>query len=415
MLDFERFWAAGGPGAFGEEPDDEFDDFEEPEIRPGVDAEEIRAWEEEHGVTLPALLRAALAIQNGGEVRNASMQILPLEEIVPVDEVFWEFTEVNENEAPDHDLMFVFGEETNVGGTYLLNFNAKGPTGEPSVYLDLHGESTYRMGDSLKDLLNELLASAATPSVDWSETEDLPVLARETIDISSVHRGKPASVEQVLVRDGGDALVLFTRERSPEGEALTRTRLPLPLDTGWSLIDPHRPAPIGTYGLHLHPQNSDGIVSHESRTDADGRWKNTTEHGVPIYVMIESTNRDRLVTLRAQLLGSEAAAQVQAKQDRQADLERTLDSLSPAERISAMLQSALQMKNELDREFADSGAAAAPMPPELAEASETVQRRMQEFMQRAQEKIAANPPSAEVQQKIADVLRDLKSGPPGRP
>ncbi|HVV99064.1 MAG TPA: SMI1/KNR4 family protein [Planctomycetaceae bacterium] len=406
MVDFERFWAAGVPDG---DPDDEFDDFEEPEIRPGVDAEAIREWEEEHGVTLPALLRTALAIQNGGDVRNARLQILPLEEIVPIDEDFWEWTELDESEAPDQDLMFVFGEETEVGGTYLLNFNAKGPAGEPSVYLDFHGESTYRMADSLQDLLNQLLASSAAPSVDWSEIEDLPVLARETIDISPIHRGKPASVDQVLVRDGGDALVLFTRERSPQGETLTRTRLPLPLDSNWAQIDPHRPAPIGTFGLHLHPEESDEIVSQESHTDADGRWKNTTDHGVPIYVMFESTNRDKLVSLRKQLLGDKAAANAQAKQDRQGELQRTLDALSPAERMSAMLQSALQMKAELDRECEDEGITAAGMPPELAQAAEAMQRKMQELMQRAQEKIAEHPPSPEVQQKIADILRDLGS------
>ena len=405
MIDFERFWAAGGPGGFGELPDDEFeaDGFEE--VHPGVDSETIRAWEAEHRVTLPELLRNALAIQNGGFVRNAPMEILPLEEIAPVDEEFWEFTEIEHHDAPNHDLMFVLGQETDVGGTYLLNFNAQGPAGEPGVYLDLHGESTYHLADSLEDLLNELLASSRAPGVNWSETKDLPALARESIDLSSLYRGKPASVDQVLVCRG-EALVLFTRQRSPDGERLTRTLLPLPLDNSWVLIDANRPAPIGTYALHLQPTETDRIVHQESQTNADGMWKNSIEHGAPIYVTYESTRRESLESLRRQLLGDKAADQVQAKQDRQAELEATLDSLSPDQRMAAMLQSALKMKAELDREF-DSSGAAENMPAGLGQTAELMQRRMEEMMQRAQEKIAANPPP-DVGQKIEDVLRDLK-------
>jgi hypothetical protein len=402
MIDFERFWA-GVPDGCGEDSDDE---FEAGEALPGVDHDAIRAWEQKHGVNLPKLLRTALEIQNGGFVRHTPMEISPLEEIVPVGEEFWEFTEIEDEEAPNHDLMFVFGQETEVGGTYLLNFNAKGPKGEPSVYLDFHGESTYRVGGSLEKLLKKMLSTSAVPSVNWSEIEDLPVLARESIDISPVHQGKPASVDQVLARQG-DALVLFTRERSPEGETLSRTLLPLPLDSGWAEISSYRPAPIGTYALHLQPEDSDGIVNEESRRRADGKWKNTTEHGVPIYVTFESITRAQLDGLRKQLLGGQAAARAQAKQDRQAELEATLESLTPDQRMAAMLQSALNMKAELDREFESSGAA-DDMPAGIAQAAEMMRRRMEEIMQRAQEKIAANPPPADVQQKIEDVLRDLK-------
>jgi len=55
----------------------------------GVTAEEITAWEQEHGVRLPDVLRQALARQNGGYVRDSQFRVWPLEEIVPPDDEFW--------------------------------------------------------------------------------------------------------------------------------------------------------------------------------------------------------------------------------------------------------------------------------------------------------------------------------------
>ena len=78
-------------------------------------------------MTLPEPIRTALGIRNGGSVRNTSIDVLPLDQIVPVDDDFWRRTEIDEDEAPDHALMFVFGHENEVGGTFLMNFNADGP------------------------------------------------------------------------------------------------------------------------------------------------------------------------------------------------------------------------------------------------------------------------------------------------
>ncbi len=240
-------------------------------------------------------------------MRNTTIAISPLAEIAPVDDDFWEWTELDQDEAPDHALMFAFGDETETGATYLMNFNARGPAGEPSVYLDHHGESTYLVNETIGGLFEEELAASDEPGVDWAEVDGLDVLARETIDLSPLYDGSPATEEQVLAREG-DGLVLFTRRRSPEGEALTRTTLPLPLDAMWAEIRPHRPAPIGTFALHIQPAESDGIVQVQSETNDDGRWKDTASRGVPIYVMFESTDRDPLRALRSQLLGDEGAA-----------------------------------------------------------------------------------------------------------
>ena len=406
MIDFGRFWLDGGRDYDEFEAEECIDvDEMEAETPPGVSDKQIAAWEKRHGVKLPELLRSALAIRNGGSVRNTSLDILPLEQMAPVDEDFWEWTEIDEDEAPNHDLMFVFGEESETGATLLMNFNARGPKGEPSVYFDHHGESTYLVNETLSGFFKANLASADAPSVDWSETERLPIVGCETIDLSPIF-GKSASCEQVLARQG-KALVLFTREKSPEGEKLARTTLPLPLDSSWAEISPRRPAPIGAYGLHLQPEESDDIVEQQSETNDDGRWKNSTNRGVPIYVTFESTDRGKLEALRKELFGAEGAARAQAKQDQQAKLEERLNALAPEQRTATMLQAALAMKEQMDREFAAEMGDVSGMPPEFAKMAALMQKKMQQMVQQAQQKIAASPPDPETVRQIKGLMRGL--------
>ena len=406
MIDFERFWLDGDRD-YDECEEEECIDEDEmaAETPPGVSEKQIAAWEKRHGIKLPELLRKALAIRNGGSVRNTSLNILPLEQLAPVDEDFWEWTEIDDDEAPNHNLMFVFGDESETGATLLMNFNAGGPEGEPSIYFDHHGESTYLVNETLSGFFKANLASAGAPSVDWSETERLPIVACETIDLSPIF-GKSASSEQVLARKG-TALVLFTRDRSPQGEKLARTTLPLPLDSSWADISPRRPAPIGTYGLHLQPEESDDIVEQQSETNDDGRWKNSTNRGVPIYVMFESTDRGKLEALRKELFGAEGAARAQAKQDQQAELEERLNALAPEQRTATMLQAALAMKEQMDREFAAEMGDMSGMPPEFAKMAEIMQKKMQQMVQQAQQKIAASPPDPETVRQIKGLMRGL--------
>ena len=103
--------------------------------RLGVETAQIAAWESQHGVRLPNLLRQVLGWQDGGYVRHTGIEIYSLKAIVPVDDDFWRFEEIPEAEAANHSLVFVSGSEYQVGGEFLLNFNANGPAGEPSVYV----------------------------------------------------------------------------------------------------------------------------------------------------------------------------------------------------------------------------------------------------------------------------------------
>jgi hypothetical protein len=50
---------------------------------------------------LPELLRTALALRNGGRVRNTSIEVYPLKDIAPVAESFWVWTVLDEEEAAD--------------------------------------------------------------------------------------------------------------------------------------------------------------------------------------------------------------------------------------------------------------------------------------------------------------------------
>ncbi|HUY89063.1 MAG TPA: SMI1/KNR4 family protein [Pirellulales bacterium] len=413
MIDFQRFWMDGGREYDDLEDDEDFDEeAADAEAPPGVSENQIAAWEKKQGVKLPELLRTALGLRNGGCVRNTSIEVLPLEQMQPVDEDFWEWAlfDDDEEEAPDRELVFVFGEETEFGARVIMNFNARGPKGEPSVYFDYHGESTDLQNDTLSGFFKAMLASSETPSVDWSQTEQLEIVARESIKVAGNYKGQPASLDQVLVRDD-DLLVLFTRERSSEGECLTRTMLPLPLDSSWAEVKPYRPALIPTFGLHLQPEEIHDIVQQQSEENEDGRWKNTTDRGAPIYVTFESTDRGRLEALRKELLGAHGAARAQAKQERQEQFEQTLDTLSPEQRTAALMRVALAMKDKMERELgAGLGAGlgdTSGMPPELAKAAEAMQKKMQQMVEQAQQKIAAHPVDAETMRQLEGMLDEL--------
>ncbi len=359
---------------------------------------------------MPEPIRTALGLRNGGCVRNTSIEVLPLAAIVPADDDFWDHTDIDEDEVPEHNLMFAFGSENESSGTLFMNFNANGPEGAPSVYIDYHGESSSLLNETIAGFFDNQLAASPGPSVDWSETEakrGITVIARETIDLSALYKGKPASEDQVLARVD-DALVLFTRASLPGGTTLTRTTIPLPLEEAVAEIEPHRPAPLSTFILLLEPTDTDGIIHEESATDKDGLWKNSTQEGTPVYVTFESTDRGRLESLRAQLFGAEAAAGLEAKEVRQADLKKSLDGLPPDQRTAALLQAAMAMKQETDAQFAAQYPdLAGSVPPAAAAAAEAIRLRMEEMAKRVQQKSAANPVDPGTLKKMQEYLRGL--------
>lgn len=110
-------WLTSIPGAVGQ-----FDKSLVPglAVGPGLTGQQIAAWENQHGVRLPELLRSALSRQDGGFVRGTQFRILALAEITNPDAEFWEWASFDEAEVPDRALVFRFGEDE-FGGGYLLN------------------------------------------------------------------------------------------------------------------------------------------------------------------------------------------------------------------------------------------------------------------------------------------------------
>jgi hypothetical protein len=155
MIDFDRFWAEPGsfpgmareqaeaqlrqmgawlesmPGASGK-----FDMSMVPGMTaaPGVTGQQIAAWESEHGVALPEILRDALTRRNGGYVRETQFRILPLEEIDNPDEEFWEWASCDEEEVPDRTLVFRFAEDE-FGGECLLVYTPDDTEREPGIFV----------------------------------------------------------------------------------------------------------------------------------------------------------------------------------------------------------------------------------------------------------------------------------------
>ena len=171
--------------------------------RTGVDATALEAWESEQGVRLPRLLREVLGWQNGGHVRNTSIEIHSLSAIVPVDDDFWRFEEIPQSEAADQSLVFVFGTDTQIGGRFLLKFNARGPTDQvQTVYAFFNdGTGATLIADSLEEFLVERLAFSTEPSVDWAQPNgsrlEIRCSAASASEIDAVDGGR-GRLEQVL-------------------------------------------------------------------------------------------------------------------------------------------------------------------------------------------------------------------------
>jgi hypothetical protein len=427
MIDFDRFWADPGaaPGmteaetlqhleqmaSWAQQQGIPLEALYSKSLYPGegVTDEQVAAWEAERGVRLPEVLREALRRQNGGYVRNCHVRVLPLDQMCPGDDNFWEWVGSAEEDVANRQLVLRFAEEEEFGGTFLLNYNGCGPQGEPSVLLhfsdpgDMHSRA-----ESVTKFFARLLKTTDAPKVDWSEAESLEVVARETLDLSAIHGG-PATYEQVLCRQEG-ALVVFVHEQAPREEKFTRTTLPEPLqagDFGAASIRPHRPAPLRTYGLHLQPQNTEGIVEVESRRTPDGRWKSSTTRGAPIYVLFESTDKGRLEALRQALYGAEGADRARAQDERQEQFQQRMAGLSSAEQQSTMMQVFLQMREQLGTP----GALPVDVPPELAAAADLIQQKMQEILRRAQEQIANHPPDPEALRLMGEMMSDMAKPP----
>jgi hypothetical protein len=427
VIDFDRFWAEAGcfpgmtreqaeaqlqqmgawlesmPGASGK-----FDMSAVPGMSasPGVTEEQIADWEHTRQVQLPDVLRRALMRQDGGFVRDTQFRILPLEEIDRPDDEFWEWVNYEKEEVPDRNMVFQFAEDES-GGVYLLNFAAGAGDREPGIFVH-HSDpgDMDRCSKSITKFFDGMLQTFDSPSVDWSKAEALAVIARETIDLSPLHGGKPASKEQVLGRQG-KAIVLFTREQTPVGETYSQTTLPEPLLHQAAMLQTYRPAPVSTFSLMLQPENIAAIVHVESQRTGDGRWKNSTSHGNPVCVLLESADRGRLEALRRELFGKKAADRAQAQEVRQQKMQSQLDGLSMDERQAAMYQMMLKMREQLANLRGAGPTVPADAPPELAALQESLQQKLREAEERAKEHISKHPLGPEIMRQFGEINPEI--------
>jgi len=309
MIDLDRFWM-----------DDERAE-EDREHGLGATPEELADWQARFGVVLPRLLREVLARKDGGSLRDAPIDILPLGKIKPVGEDFWEQASFD-GEIEDRDLVFEFAQHAEVDLGFLLDFNADGPEGEPRILFYTHGDFDVELAaDSFDEFLEAEVGTEETPAVDWDETtDDADLLGRELVETSNWD-GAQSSLEQVLIRRG-DGLVLYTRLREADAEVLTKTALPGPIVASLATINAYRPPPNPSFALHLQSQEFEGIVYLASSKAGGSGWKNTETHGTPIYVAFESADRGRLEALRAAVLGPAASIAESREASRNASDER---------------------------------------------------------------------------------------------
>lgn len=128
MSDMRRFWEPIDP----EDPDQWWTP------PPPATPAEIRAWEAEHSVRLPARYAEALAIQNGGRVRGTmSFDLSPLSEIESLvgerfEGMYREWDEEGA-EVPGRDRMFSIGSES--GCDIILDYRGKA---EPGILILEH-------------------------------------------------------------------------------------------------------------------------------------------------------------------------------------------------------------------------------------------------------------------------------------
>jgi hypothetical protein len=87
-----------------------------------------------------------------------------------------------------------------------------------------------------------------------------------------------------------------------------------------------------------------------------------------------------------------------------------MNSLSPEARQAALLQSALRMREEMDRKFTQQFGSLEPPSGEIADLAKLVQERMADTLQRAQSRLANTPPDPETMRHIEAMLKQMIPG-----
>lgn len=364
---------------------------------PGLSEGQIQKWEADQGVQLPQLFRTVYRESDGGVVRATTIQLSHLHYFENPCDQMWSWGLEDSEGFEVRELVYVIGEDLNVGGNYLLNYNRCDNDGEPSLWNYFHdGTGVSLLGGSASQYLLDASRVAEFPDVDWQESAKFPILADESIDELS------GTVSRYLLVQGSGCLIVF--REGPDynfgGKRLTRTELPLPLDVECMLL--RQPLLERPWMLQLQPEESDGIVSRES-VQTSGGWKNQRYQGAPIYEMIASHSRDRLEALRVQLIGAEAAQAARDEEQRMANLQNLVTSKPETSQVMFM-----QMMNAMSDLLPDLNPP-GDVPDESAGAFSNIAQFHKQMMEEVNRHVAGSEVPPEVQAVIDSMKKKFGS------
>jgi SMI1 / KNR4 family (SUKH-1) len=288
------------------EPAQIWDDLSNDTRPRGVGMGEIESWEQRSKVPLPDLLRQSLLIQNGGKIRYSQVVVKALEDITPMNQEFWNDAWCDEDEFPDKQLVFAFGESEEGEPLLLLNYNRQGrrrTRNMPAVYSYTHdpGE-VVKVAESFEEFLASQIEVSNEPGFMWPESANLDgILFHERI----LQQGQGGWVEhETIVQKVPGSIRVYCRETAAKedqhsGEELLRIDLRHPLKesaaTIWSGGEVHF--------LTLESAAEEESSAVRSVKMADGKWKNQSEEP---HCDVQSTEKEKLRSLRASLFGRSA-------------------------------------------------------------------------------------------------------------
>lgn len=307
MLNLDQFWD------------------EEDACRPAK-ATDIKRAEKRIGFSLPASLVAALQIHDGGYVQDEDILLLstnsrdPQEAINRVDKAFRDDPEALDalsEEFADPSRLVAFAATADGTTVFALNYAAAISGGEPSVvWLDFEHHSCGDSELSFDQFFEELLATEDEPSVDWSEADEMVLIAKE---VTEDKHGDYFLFDQRIC-DSIASVVMFRRRIEYGRERLSRCEIMKPLSPDQCLIVPVPDEEGGfAYELMLAPEIEEmesapgesladsyetfSVLLTESIQTRSGSWKNRENRDdVPPLPFI-SLDRELLRRVRDALLG----------------------------------------------------------------------------------------------------------------
>lgn len=264
---------------------------------PPVSAAQIQAWEQAHRVRMPAVLRAAMMVHNGGTIIDSfepDIEVKPLEDWEVVDEDDLELFDIEPGVLP-----YIAFADNEYGGNCVLNYSRCGPQGEPAVctmYFD--GMSMDEVGADVGSFVAGLSSRLTdAPTTHGGHATHLTRLGQTQI---VGHE----NVQHCLVgRDCDGRLIQMDYCVGRDEESWSAIYLPEPLQRSRLVIAHERFYGTHGYGLDLAPQETDGIREWSSSKLPSGRWKNDLTDGVPVYSKLYSQDLEPLILLRQALAG----------------------------------------------------------------------------------------------------------------